>query len=183
MKRSNKTWYAVFTEKFLTSEGRQHCRGFLLMFRQPGFSSVLGLFPLQNSSCFSTKLSDSTAFYTCYIVTTFPSSSLSLSLSIQHSCTDLTAISPSSSGSLINSAQSSSFHSSKNSLSSLLKCSVTDYFLCLSMLILLLHKRIMKDFACLCCDVTFFHHVRTHRVSQFPVQYFIIHGGTGMAFI
>ena len=58
-------------------------------------------------------------------------------------------ISPSSSASSINSAQSSSSHSSKNSSTSILKCGFTDYFLCLSLLILLPHKRITKDFACL----------------------------------
>ena len=40
-----------------------------------------------------------------------------------------------------------------DSSTSILKCDVTDYFLCLSLLILLPHKRITRDFACLYCDI------------------------------
>jgi len=40
-----------------------------------------------------------------------------------------------------------------DSSTSILKCGVTDYFLCLSFLILLPHKRITRDFACLYCDI------------------------------
>ena len=118
-----------FSLKNSSSEGRQHRPGFLLMFRQPGFSSV--------SPRLFVIFQPSSQMYTCHILTTFPSL-LSLSLSVLSS-SDLTAISPSSSASSINSAQSS-----KTSSISSLKCGVTDYFLCLSTLILVPHKRITE---------------------------------------
>ena len=56
-----------------------------------------------------------------------------------------------------------------DSSTSILKCGVTDYFLCLSLLILLPHKRITRDFACLYCDIFPLCWNRSRQPVSYPV--------------